>query len=140
MVPITNSPYHTPAYTLFTGLMPNFKKQTPHPFGIAGFLQHASGPRYNSAEARADYVIWMGTTRNLAGTHCCWNLVTNKEVTGDTFTPAPLTADVVRMIGQLAGATDLTPVPLQQPLLNPSPLHALDPLRGVTENTVALHR
>jgi hypothetical protein len=57
----------------------------------------------------------------------------SKEVTGDTFTPAPLTTEIVRMIDQLAGAADLTPVPLQQPLLDPSPPYALDPLRGVTE-------
>jgi hypothetical protein len=65
MVPKTNSPYHTPAYTLFTGLMPNFKKQTPHPFGIAGFLQHASGPRYNSAE-----VIAFLSARSIPGPRC----------------------------------------------------------------------
>ena len=93
--------------------MPNFKKQTPHPFEIAGFLQHANGPRYNSADPRADYVIWLGTTRNLAGAHRCFNFTTMQEVTGDNFTPAPLTFQAVQRIDQLAGAADLTPTSIE---------------------------
>lgn len=131
MVPKTNSPDHTPAYTSFTGLMPNFKKQTPHPFGVSGFLQRPVGPQYNSSSSRADYVIWLGTTRNLAGTHRCFNLTTLQEMTGDTFTPAPITHEAILRINRMAGTVDLTPVPAQLPLSDPTPPYALDPLRGV---------
>ena len=133
MVPKNNSPAHTPAYTSFTGLMPNFKKQTPHPFGISGFLQRPVGPQYNTSIARADYVIWLGTTRNLAGTHKCFNLTTLQELTGDHFTPAPMTHDTILRINRLAGTADMSPVPSQPLLEDPAPFSALDPLRGVPE-------
>jgi hypothetical protein len=60
MVP-SNSPGHVPAYTAFTGLLPNYRKQTPHPFGITGFLQRGKGPTYNSIVLRADYCVRMET-------------------------------------------------------------------------------
>ena len=111
MVPKTNSPGHTPAYTSFTGLLPNFKKQTPHAFGTFGFLQRPVGPQYNSSMTRADYVVWLGTTRNLAGTHKCFNLTTLQEITGDHFTPVPMTEEALARINKLAGTADIAPIP-----------------------------
>ena len=130
MAPKTNSPAHTPAYTSFTGLMPNFKKQTPHPFGVTGFLQRPVGPQYNSSMQRTDYVVWLGTTRNLAGTHRCFNLTTLQEITGDQFTPAPITQEAITRINRMAGTVDLSPVPIQPQLDDPSSPYALDPSRG----------
>ena len=136
MVPKVNSPDHTPAYTLFTGLLPNFRKQTPHPFGIAGFLQRSSGPTYNSSAPRADYVIWIGTTRNLAGTHRCFNLTTLQEITGDHFTPAPLTLDAINRINRLASVSDTTTIQSDPSIVDPSPPHPIDPNRGVEEDSI----
>ena len=70
MVPISSAPGHISAYTNFTGRIPNFQKHTPYAFGTAGFLQKASHASSNSAAPRKDYCIWLGTTRNLAGTGC----------------------------------------------------------------------
>ena len=131
MVPRTNAPGHISAYTSFTGRIPNFNRHTPHAFGIAGFLQKASSTRSNTADPRADYCIWLGTTRNLAGTNMCFNLATLRVVTGDIFRPAPLTNEAATRISRLAGVQDTGPVqPLEPYLMNPSPPYPLDPNRG----------
>jgi hypothetical protein len=135
MIPKANSPDHVPAYTQFTGRIPSFVKQTPHDFGQSGFLQRPRDPSSNSAAQRADYVIWLGTTRNLAGTYRCFNLSTLAEITGDKFTTAPLTQDAIDRLMSLAGY----PPPPAQPqtrapapfLKNLSPHYPLDPHRGV---------
>ena len=130
MVPKINSPGHVPAYTAFTGLLPNFKKQAPHPFGITGFLQRPTGPSHNSSAARADYCVWLGTTRNQAGTHKCFNLATLSEITGNKFTPAPITPEAAVRISRLAGASPDSAPPSSELLSDPNPPSALDPHRG----------
>ena len=132
MVPRSNSPGHISAYTSFTGRVPDFRRHAPHPFGSAGFLQKASTPRSNSSDPRQDYCIWLGTTRNLAGTHQCFNIATLQMITGDIFRPAPLTPDAAVRISRLAGHKDPMVQPAPEPLLtNPSPRYPLDPDRGV---------
>ena len=135
MVPRSSAPGHISAYTNFTGRIPNFTKHTPHAFGIAGFLQKASHASSNSSAPRQDYCIWLGTTRNLAGTHNCFNIVTLRMMTGDKFTPAPLTADAAKRLTQLAGQKEGD---LRQPdepdLMNPSPPYPLNPNRGVAND------
>ena len=142
MIPKANSPDHVPAYTQFTGRIPSFVKQPPHHFGQSGFLQRPKGPTSNSAAQRADYVIWLGTTRNLAGTHRCLNLSTLAEITGDKFTPAPITQDAIDRLMSLAG---YPPPPAQPPttcapepfLENLAPHYPLDPHRGVLSDEPA---
>jgi hypothetical protein len=91
MVPKVNAVGHLPAHTAFLGRVPNLAKDAPFAFGTAGFLQRASGPSSNTAAARGDYCLWLGTTHNLAGTHRCFNIDTLREITGDIFRPALLT-------------------------------------------------
>ena len=142
MIPKANSPDHVPAYTQFTGRIPSFVKQTPHHFGQSGYLQRPKGPASNSAAQRADYVIWLGTTRNLAGTHRCLNLSTLAEITGDKFTPAPITQDAIDRLMSLAG---YPPPPAQPPttcapepfLESLAPHYPLDPHRGVLSDEPA---
>ena len=132
MIPRSSAPGHISAYTSFTGRIPNFHKHTPHAFGIAGFLQKANHHASNTAAPRQDYCIWLGTTRNLAGTHSCFNLATLRMMTGDIFTPAPLTPDAVTRINQLAQHTEPAVPTIAEPaLFDPSPSYSLDPDRGV---------
>ena len=135
MIPKTNSINHVPAYTQFTGRLPSFAKQTPHPFGIAGFLQRPRGPSSNTSAQRADYVIWIGTTRNLAGTHRCFNLNTLSEITGDKFTPAPLTSDAIQRLMALSGHLVKPTLALpEDPLQATLPYFPLEPHRGVPDD------
>ena len=132
MVPKANSPGHTPAYTSFRGRVPNYKLDAPYPFGTAGFLQKAPGPLTNTAASRADYCLWLGTTRNQKGTHRCLSLSTLREITGDTFRVAPLTDEAIKLIKTMAS----TPVPAaittdELPLSNPDTPYPLDPNWGV---------
>jgi Reverse transcriptase (RNA-dependent DNA polymerase) len=133
MVPRSSSPGHISAYTSFTGRIPNFEKHAPFAFGTPGFLQRANGPLSNTANTRGDYGIWLGTTRNLAGTHTVFNLSTLHTMNGDIFRPAPLTPEAAARISRLAGALDTSvPIPSSElSLPNPSPFYPLDPNRGV---------
>ena len=134
MVPKVNSPGHLPAYTAFKGRAPNYKIDAPFPFGTAGFLQRAQTVQSNSMIPRADYCVWLGTTRNLKGTHRCLNLDTLREVTGDIFRPALLTQAAITRLKELAGSVPLHPQdigPPESPLDNPDAPYALDPHRGV---------
>ena len=134
MVPKANSPGHTPAYTSFRGRVPNYKLDAPYPFGTAGFLQKAPGPLTNTAAARADYCLWLGTTRNQKGTHRCLSLATLREVTGDTFREAPLTEDAIKILKTMASNPLPAPVVTEEPpLLNPDTRYPLDPNRGVDD-------
>jgi hypothetical protein len=118
---------HQPAHTAFLGRVLNFKRDAPHPFGIAGFLQRTHSAGYNCAAPRGDYCIWIGTTHNLADTHRL-KLATLREMTGDTFYPALLTPEAIRHLNMLAG--DPVDFP-EAPLENPSAPYPLDPYRGV---------
>ena len=131
MVPKINSVGHQPAHSAFLGRVPNFKRDAPHPFGIAGFLQRTHSPGYNSAAPRGDYCIWLGTTHNLAGTHRCLNLTTLREMTGDTFHPTLLTPEAIRRLNTLAGVVGDSVDQPETPLENPSAPYPLDPYRGV---------
>ena len=138
MVPRSSAPGHISAYTSFTGRIPSFKKHAPFAFGTAGFLQRPSGAQSNTAQPRADYCIWLGTTRNLAGTHLCCNLSTLQLVTGDIFRPAPLTPDAADRLSRLAGSQDAPPPVDLEPLIhNPSPPYSLDPNRGVNNEAAS---
>ena len=138
MVPRSSSPGHISAYTSFTGRIPNIYKHAPHAFGIAGFLQRANTVRSNTADPRQDYCIWFGTTRNLAGTHQCFNIATLQMITGDIFRPAPLTPDAARRISRLASDKEFVEQsPLEPFLMNPSPPYPLDPNRGVLNDIAA---
>lgn len=106
MVPKINSRGHHPAYTAFRGRVPDYNVDAPFPFGTAGFLQKAQTAQSNSAIPRADYCLWLGTTRNMKGTHRCLNLSTLREVTGDNFRPAPLTSDAITPLKQLTQHED----------------------------------
>ena len=137
MVPRSNSPHHISAYTSFTGRTPSYDKHLPHAFGTAGFLQRSVGPSYNSAQPRGEYTIWLGTTRNLAGTHLCFNVNTSQMMTGDTFWPAELTASAITFISKLSGPppTEFVTLP-EEPLLDdPNAPYPLDPDRGVKDDT-----
>jgi hypothetical protein len=134
MVPKVNAVGHLPAHTAFLGRVPNLAKDASFAFGTAGFLQRASGPASNTAAARGDYCLWLGTTHNLAGTHRCFNIDTLREITGDIFRPALLTDAAIARLAQLAGPTSVEPQPLEppeDPLTNPNTRHVLDPNRGV---------
>jgi hypothetical protein len=135
MVPRSNSPHHISAYTSFTGRTPSYNKHLPHAFGTAGFLQRSVGPSYNSAQPRGEYTIWLGTTRNLAGTHLCFIVATRQMMTGDTFRPAELTASAISFISKLSGPppTDLFHPPEETPLDNPNAPYPLDPDRGAQD-------
>ena len=139
MVPKHNSPGHLPAYTAFRGRAPSYKVDAPHAFGTTGFLQKPLGTLSNTSAPRADYCLWLGTTRNLKGTHRCFNLSTLAEITGDTFRPAPLTNEAVQRLRQLAGSPvseNSTMIAPEEALVNPDEPYALDPKRGVIEDTV----
>ena len=113
------------------------KVDAPHAFGTSGFLQRASGTHTNTAAPRADYCIWLGTTRNLKGTNRCFNLSTLAEVTGNTFRPAPLTSEAIDRLRRLAGTPMIpnsAPDNKELPLSGPNSPYALDPNRGVEEN------
>ena len=141
MVPKCNAPGHLPAFTAFRGRTPSYKVDAPHAFGTSGFLQRASGTHTNTAAPRADYCIWLGTTRNLKGTHRCFNLSTLAEVTGDTFRPAPLTSEAIDRLRRLAGTpmiSNSAPNNQELPLSDPNSPYALDPNRGVEENDSAV--
>ena len=135
MVPRTNSPYHSSAYTAFTGRTPVYDKHLPHAFGTAGFLQRSVGPSYNSAQPRGEYTIWLGTTRNLSGTHLCFNVNTRQMMMGDTFRPAELTQSTIAFISKLSGPppTELVTPPTEPFLTNPNALYPLDPARGIQD-------
>ena len=107
MVPKVNSPGHLPTHTAFKGRVPNYKIDAPFPFGTTGFLQRAHALQSNSVIPRADYSVWLGTTRNLKGTHKCLNLDTLREITGDIFRPALLTQAAITRLQQLAGSIPL---------------------------------
>lgn len=68
----------------------------------------------------------------MKGTHRCLNLSTLREVTGDTFRPAPLTTDAIIRLKQLTqhqeDQQDITSEPL---IDNPNTPYSLDPTRGV---------
>ena len=137
MVPKSNAPGHLPAYTAFRGRTPSYKVDAPHAFGTSGFLQRAPGTHTNTAAPRADYCIWLGTTRNLKGTHRCFNLGTLAEVTGDTFRAAPLTHEAIDRLRRLAGTPSLQqgkPNDPEPSLPDPNSPYALDPNRGVAED------
>lgn len=91
MVPKINAVGHYPAHTAFTGRVPRFTRDAPYAFGQAGFLQKAQHSQSNSAAPRGDYVIWLGTTHNISGTHRCFNVETLREISGDVLRPALLT-------------------------------------------------
>ena len=134
MVPKVNAVGHLPAHTAFLDRVPNLAKDAPFAFGTAGFLQRASEPSSNTAAARGDYCLWLGTTHNLAGTHRCFNIDTLREITGDIFRPALLTDAAIAHLAQLAGPTSHEPQPLRPPeehLVDPNIRHVLDPNRGV---------
>ena len=128
MVPRSNAPHHLSAYTSFTGRTPSYDKHLPHAFGTAGFLQRSVGPSYNSAQPRGEYTIWLGTTRNLAGTHLCFNVSTRQMMTGDTFRPTELTASAITFITKLSGqpSPDIAVEPPQPLLENPNAPYPLD--------------
>ena len=133
MVPKLNSPGHIPAYTAFKGRIPDYKVDAPFPFGVAGFLQRAQSTQSNTGLPRADYCIWLGTTRNMKGTHKCLNLETLATITGDVFRPAPLTQAAITRLQQLAGALDHNNpgIPSPEPALaDPNAPYGLDPSRG----------
>ena len=92
MVPEHNSLGQLPQYTAFRSRNPSYKTDTPYAFETTGFLQRAQGPLFNTAAPRADFCLWLGTTRNLKGTHRCFNLGTLTEITGENFRPAPLSS------------------------------------------------
>ena len=134
MIPKVNAVGHLPANTAFLGRVPNLAKDAQFAFCTAGFLQRASGPSSNTAAARGDYCLRLGTTHNLAGTHRCFNINTLREMTGDIFRPALLTDAAIARLAQLAGPTSYEPQPLEPPeehLANPNTRHVLDPNRGV---------
>ena len=116
MVPKYNAPGHLPAYTSFRGRAPSYKIDAPYAFGTTGFLQRAPGPLSNTAAPRADYCLWLGTTRNLIGTHWCFNLSMLAEMKGDTFRPAPLIQDAIDCLRQLAGKTTIESVNSHYPI------------------------
>ena len=134
MIPKVNSIGHLSAFTNFTGRVPSYLKDAPHAFGTAGFLQKAQTS--NNGAPRADYCIWIGPTRNFAGTHKCVNLDTFQVLTGDTFRPAPITPAAIARINQLAGEPFAdTHKFMAEPLIeDPSPPFALDPNRGVYDH------
>ena len=138
MVPKHNAPGHLPAYyTAFRGRAPSYKIDAPHSFGTTGFLQRPLGPLSNTSAPRADYCLWLGTTRSLKGTHRCFNMSTLAEITGDIFRPAPLTHEAVQRLRRLAGSSiseDNTTISSEEALVNPDEAYALDPNRGVTED------
>jgi Reverse transcriptase (RNA-dependent DNA polymerase) len=134
MVPKVNAVGHLPALTAFTGRVPSFIRDAPYQFGQAGFLQRVKGPTSNSASPRGDYCLWLGTTRNIAGTHRCLNLDTLQEITGDTFRPTLLTNEAIARLTRLAGdpTYDVASSIPSEPLLEPAPAwYSLDPNRGV---------
>ena len=132
MVPKINSPGHLPAFTAFKGRVPNLSVDAPFPFCTTGILQRASGPSYNSSMSRGDYCIWLGTTRNLKGTHKCLNLDTFKEITGDVFRPTPLTDTAIQRMRLMSGPISTYQEEFADDLLvNPNPSYALDPTRGM---------
>ena len=58
-------------------------------------------------------------------------------MTGDLFTPAPITDDAIRRITQLSGLTEHYPTLSQEPaLFDPAPPYLLDPNRGVVNEDV----
>ena len=131
MMPKTNSMGNISAYTNFTGRIPSYPTIAPFPFGTPGFLQRAKTVTSNSAAPRADYCIWLGTTRTSSGTHRVVNLDTLQIMTGDKFTAAPLTAAAAARLATLAtGQPDHKPPGPQSLLADPSPPQALDPNRG----------
>ena len=119
----------------FLGRVPNFAKDAPYAFGTAGFLQRASTVTSNSAAARGDYCIWLGTTHNLAGTHKCFIIDTLRKITGDTFWPTLLTTAAITRLTQLTNNTTSTEnLAEAQPeaiITNPLPSYILDQNRGV---------
>ena len=141
MVPKQNAPGHLPAYTAFRGRSPSYKTDTPFAFGTTGFLQRAQGSLSNTAAPRADYCLWLGTTRNLKGTHRCLNLGTLTEITGDNFRPAPLTQDAIQRLRAIAGTSPLEqniPQDPEPPLPDPNSPYALDPNRGVDDSEIEI--
>ena len=85
MVPKVNSSGHQPASTAFKGQISNYRIDAPFAFGTTGFLQRAQTVQSNTAIPQADYCVWLGTTRDLKGTHKCLNLDALREITGDIF-------------------------------------------------------
>jgi hypothetical protein len=142
MVPKHNAPGHLPAYTAFRGRAPSYKIDAPYAFGTTGFLQRAAGPLSNTAAPRADYCIWLGTTRNLKGTHRCFSLATLSELTGDTFRPAATTQQTIDIMRKLAGTPIVETIeqPHEQPLPDPDSPYPLDPNRGVLEDDSSYKR
>jgi hypothetical protein len=142
MVPKHNAPGHLPAYTAFRGRAPSYKIDAPYAFGTTGFLQRAAGPLSNTAAPRADYCIWLGTTRNLKGTHRCFSLATLSELTGDTFRPAATTQQTIDIMRKLAGTpiVETKEQPHEQPLPDPDSPYPLDPNRGVLEDDSSYKR
>lgn len=53
---------------------------------VPNHIQHFSS--CDSSQSRGEYCIWLGTTRNLAGTHSCFEVFTCQFITGDTLRPA----------------------------------------------------
>jgi hypothetical protein len=140
MIPKVNSVGHLPAHAAFLGRVPNFTRDAPFAFGTTGFLQRAPGQKSNTAASRGDYCLWLGTTRNLAGTHRCFNLDTLMEMTGDIFRPAPLTTAALQRLQRLSGLSlpEAPIIPqLEAPLENPSAPYPLDPNRGVVQLEVS---
>jgi hypothetical protein len=139
MVPKHNAPGQLPAYTAFRGRAPSYKIDAPYAFGTTGFLQRAAGPLSNTAAPRADYCIWLGSTRNLKGTHRCFSLAT---LTGDTFRPAATTQQTIGIMRKLAGTliVERKEQPHEQPLPDPDSPYPLDPNRGVLEDDSSCNR
>ena len=84
-------------------------------------------------------MIWLGTTRNLSGTHYCLNIDTLREITGDIFRPTTLTPAAIQRLTLLAGAplSVLEQTFEAEPLLeDSSPSYALDPTRGVETSPI----
>ena len=132
LIPKLNSMGSRSAYSNFTGRIPSYPTIAPFPFGITGFLQRAKTANSNSAAPRADYGIWIGTTRTSSGTHKMINLDSLQIITGDKFQPAPLTAAAVTRITTLATGHITPALPPTEPLLTDhTPRYDLDPDRGV---------
>ena len=138
MVPKVNAIGHLPVHTAFVGRIPNFAKDAPYAFGTAGFSQRASNPDYNTAAARGDYCIWLGTTHNLAGTHRCLNLDSPREITGDVFRPSLITNAAILRLAALACENQVAAREPEPALENSAAPYQLDPNQGVQQPSLEL--
>jgi hypothetical protein len=77
--------------------------------------------------------VWLGTRRNLKGTHKCLNLDTLREQTGDVFRPTHFTQAAIERLNNLSenSKSEIDNSPTEVALENPNQPYALDPQRGV---------